>query len=204
MRSWGPITSKSLQPISAAARLFRASRVMLNFDRYASISVPDLFGIDDEPPPWWRPAIPPRSANRLPARPSCNRKARIHRHCHPRNTARIERRKLIGDLLRKKVAFGLDQILFDALPATAGRPAGLRSYNTRLPESQWTSGNENAMMQDVNALIGAAEHIAGGEPFYVIGRSKRIAAMRQIYKIVPENMVLLPSAASLALPESML
>ena len=62
--------------------------------------------------------------------------------------------KLIGDLLRKKVAFGLDQILFDALPATAARPAGLRSYNIRLPESQWTSGNENAMMQDVDALVG--------------------------------------------------
>ena len=30
------------------------------------------------------------------------------------------------------------------------------------------------MMQDVGALVGAAESIAGGEPFYLIGRTKRI------------------------------
>ena len=43
---------ESLQPISAAARLFRASRLMLNFDRLGAITVPDLFGIDEGPPAW--------------------------------------------------------------------------------------------------------------------------------------------------------
>ena len=61
--------------------------------------------------------------------------------------------KLIGDALRTKIAFDLDQTLFDALPASAARPAGLRSYNARLTESTASSNDVMAMM-DIGALVG--------------------------------------------------
>ena len=104
-----------------------------------------------------------------------------------------------------KIAFDLDQVLFDALPASPARPAGFRSYNTRLTELTASSNDVKAMIRTSARWSAAAEQIAGGEQFYFVGRSKRIAAMRlMLHGIVPPNMVFLPSAASLALPESVL
>jgi hypothetical protein len=197
---------ESLQPISAAARLFRASRLMLNFDRLGAITVPDLFGIDEGPPAWVESGQP-APVGELTANATILQPFKLEfvivvtREMILGSNAE----RLLGDALRAKISFDLDKSLFDALPASASRPAGLRSYNTRLPESNWTSGNDNAMMQDVGTLIAAAESIAGGEDFYFIARSRRIAAMRKLYHgQVPPNMVLLPSAASLALPDSVL
>jgi hypothetical protein len=197
---------ESLQPISAAARLFRASRLMLNFDRLGAITVPDLFGIDEGPPAWVESGQPAPvgelTANATILQPfKLEFIVTVTREMILGSNAE----RLLGDALRSKIAFDLDKTLFDALPESAARPAGLRSYNLRLPASNWTSGNDNAMLQDVGTLIRAAEAIAGGEDFYLIARSQRIAAMRQLYHgQVPPNLVLLPSAASLALPDSVL
>jgi hypothetical protein len=196
---------EALQPVSAAARLFRASEMMLSFDRETAILVPDVFGVDEGPPAWvasGQPApVGELTANATILQP---RKLEFIITVTREMLLGSNAEKLIGDALRTKIAFDLDKTVFDALPESAARPAGLRSYNTRLPESNWTSGNDNAMLQDVGTLMAAAEAIAGGSEFYFIARSRRIAAMRQLYKQVPPNLVLLPSSASLALPDSVL
>jgi hypothetical protein len=197
---------ESLQPISAAAQVFRASRLMLSFDRYASISIPDLVGLDEGPPAWVASGQP-APVGELTGQATIlePRKLEFIITISREMLLGSNAEKLIGDALRAKIAFDLDKSLFDALPVSAARPAGLRSFNTRLPESTATSSNDTAMMQDVGTLLRAAEHIAGGEPIYFIARSRRIAAMRQMYHgRPPSNFVLLPSAASLALPESVL
>jgi hypothetical protein len=196
---------ESLQPISAAARLFRASEMMLAFDRNTAIMVPDVFGVDEGPPAWvasGQPApVGELTANATILEP---RKLEFIITVTREMLLGSNAEKLIGDALRTKIAFDLDKTVFDALPESAARPAGLRSYNARLGESNWTSGNDNAMLADVGTLMAAAEAIAGGSEFYFIARSRRIAAMRQLYKQVPPNLVLLPSSASLALPDSVL
>ena len=195
---------ESLQPVSAAAQLFRASRLMLSFDRYAAISIPDLVGLDEGPPAWVASGQP-APVGELTSQATVLEPYKLEFIITV--TAEMllgsNAEKLIGDALRTKIAFDLDKALFDALPADAARPAGLRFYNPRLTESTSTS-NETAMMQDVAALVGAAESIAGGEGIYLIGRTKRIMSMRQMYKILPGAVTLLPSAASIALPDSVL
>ena len=144
---------ESLQPISAAARLFRASRLMLNFDRLGAIAVPDLFGIDEGPPAWVESGQPAPvgelTANATILQPfKLEFIVTVTREMILGSNAE----RLLGDALRAKIAFDLDKTLFDALPEDAARPAGLRSYNARLPESNWTSGNDVAMMRDVRQL----------------------------------------------------
>jgi hypothetical protein len=195
---------ESLQPISAAAQLFRASRLMLSFDTYAAISIPDLVGLDEGPPAWVAEGQP-APVGELASQATILEPYKLEFIVTVTREMLLgsNAEKLIGDALRTKIAFDLDKALFDALPADAARPAGLRSYNPRLTESTSTS-NETAMMQDVAALVGAAESIAGGEGLYLIGRTKRIMSMRQMYKILPAAVTLLPSAASIALPDSVL
>ena len=197
---------ESLQPISAAAQIFRASRMMLNFDRYASIPVNELTGFDGSSPAWVAEGQP------APVRELASGSTVLEPYklefiitVSREMLLGSNAEKLVGDALRSKIAYDLDQTLFDALPAIPNeRPAGLRSYNARLPEST-ASSNEVMAMMDIGTLVAAAEQIAGGEPFYFIGRSKRIAALRLMMKqTAPPNFVLLPSAASLALPESVL
>jgi hypothetical protein len=195
---------ESLQPISAAAQLFRASRLMLNFDTYAAITIPDLVGLDEGPPSWVAEGQP-APVGELSSQATILEPYKLEFIVTVTREMLLgsNAEKLIGDALRTKIAFDMDKALFDALPADASRPAGLRNYNARLTESTSTS-NETAMMQDVAALVGAAESIAGGEGLYLIGRTKRIMSMRQMYKILPAAVTLLPSAASIALPDSVL
>jgi hypothetical protein len=197
---------ESLRPLSAAAMIFRASNIQLSFDRYASISIPDLMGVEDGPPAWVE-AGQPAPAGELTSHATVlePRKLEFAIPVSREMLLGSNAERLIGDALRTKIAFDLDKSLFDALPGNAARPAGLRSYNGRLPESNATSSNDTAMMQDVGTLQRAAEHIAGGENIVFIARSHRIAAMRQLYHgQPPPNFILLPSAASIALPESVL
>lgn len=194
---------RSLQPISAAAQLMDAG-LLLHFDRYANIVIPDFIGLDDGPAPFVAPGqaapVGELAGQGTTLEP---RKLEFIVTVTREMILGSNAEKLIGDALRTKVAFGLDKALFDAAPGDAARPPGLRSYNARLAESTSLS-NATAAMMDVGRLVGAAEHIAAAAPFYFIARSRRISAMRLMMNRVPPNFVLLPSAASQALPESVL
>jgi hypothetical protein len=193
----------SLKPISAAAQLI-AGGLRLYFDNYARIEIPDFVALDDGPPPFVAPGRP-APVGQLSSQAAGLDPFKLE-FIVPVTKEMIlgsNAERLIGDALRTKVAFGLDKALFDAQPADAGRPPGLRSFNPRLRESA-SLDNATAMMQDVGALVAAAEHIAAAAPFYFIARSRRIAAMRMMMRQVPPNFVLLATAAGQALPESAL
>jgi hypothetical protein len=194
---------ESLQPVSAAAQLMRQG-LALSFDRYASITIPDFIGLDAGPPPFVAPGAPaPVGELTADATVLEPRKLEFIVTISRDMLLGSNAEKLIGDALRTKVAFGLDQALFDALPGDEGRPPGLRSYNARLPEST-SLNNANAAMMDVSRLVGASEAIGGTAPLYFIARSRRMAALRLMLNRAPPNMVFLASAAGQALPESVL
>jgi len=125
---------ESLQPISAAAQLFRASRLMLSFDRNAAITVPDLVGLEEGPPAWVE-AGQPAPVGELTSNATTLTPFKLEFIVTVTSEMLLgsNAEKLIGDAFRTKIAFDLDKALFDALPASAARPAGLRSYNARRP-----------------------------------------------------------------------
>lgn len=194
---------RSLQPISAAAQLMDAG-LLLHFDHFANIVIPDFIGLDDGPAPFVAPGQAAPVGELVGQGTTLEpRKLEFIVTVTREMILGSNAEKLIGDALRTKVAFGLDKALFDASPGDAARPPGLRSYNARLAEST-SLNNATAAMMDVGRLVGAAEHIAAAAPFYFIARSRRISAMRLMMNRVPPNFVLLPSAAGQALPESVL
>jgi hypothetical protein len=192
----------SLQPISAAAQLMSAG-LLLNFDRYARIVLPDFTGLDDLPTPFVGAGQPAPVAEMSSSAPALEPyKIELIVTATKEMILGGNAERLIGDALKRSAAFALDKALFDAHPGDANRPPGLRT-SARLAESV-AINNETAMQMDVGRLVGASEHVAAAAPFYFIGRSRRMSAMRMLMKQVPPNFVLLSSAAGQALPESAL
>jgi len=194
---------QSLQPISAAAQVMSAG-LLLGFERYARIVLPEFTGLDDLPTPFVGPGQPAGVAEMTSGASQLDPfKIELIVTATKEMILSGNAERLIGDALKRSAAFALDKVLFDAHPGDGTRPPGLRSYNNRLAESA-ALNNEAAMMLDIGSLVSASESVAAAAPFYFIARSRRIASMRQMMRQTPPNFTLLPSAASQALPESVL
>jgi hypothetical protein len=193
---------ESLKPISAAAQIM-SNGLLLSFDRYARIVLPDFTDLDELPTPFVGPGQPaPVAEMHAQATALEPYKIEVLITATKETILGGNADRLIGDTLKRQTAFALDKVLFDAHPGDATRPPGLRAA-ARLAEST-SIDNFTAMMQDVGRLVGAAEHIAASSQFFFVARSRRIQAMRTMMKVVAPNLTLLPSAAAQALPESAL
>jgi hypothetical protein len=84
---------------------------------------------------------------------------------------------LIGDTLVRSCALALDAVFFDANPATAARPPGVRNGIVALGASNNTDFFE-AFAEDVGSLIDAVAPVGGKGPYILItgpGRAAMIA-----------------------------
>ena len=175
-------TSSKACSRSRRRRSYSAPAPHAYFDRYASICVPDLFGIDGYPPAWVASGDP-APVGELPSSATDPRtvQARIHRRRHPRNVARLERRETDRRRAALENRVRSRPSLVRRLTGVAGQARGLALLQSAITgiDRILERGHGDAGCRRADR---AAEQIAGGENFYFIGRSKRIAAMRQMYK----------------------
>ena len=169
-------TLEALGPASAAAELFGLG-LSLSFDRAATISVPGFvapdsgntsaFVAEGQPIPVFQP-------NAIPAELVPHKIAGI---CvlSSEMIASSNAEKLVGDVLVRSVGRVMDEVLFDANPASAARPAGLRNGVAASTPSTATIGAD-AFAEDIETLAQAVGPVAGnGEIVYVASPGRAIA-----------------------------
>jgi len=83
--------------------------------------------------------------------------------------------RLIGDVLIRSAGLAMDAAFFDANPATAARPAGIRNGIATLVASTDTD-SFGVFAADLSALVGAVGQVGGRGPFAIIGSAGKIAS----------------------------
>jgi hypothetical protein len=101
---------------------------------------------------------------------------------------------IIGDALMRAAGRIVDEILLDANPEAANRPAGLRNGITALNASN-NSDAGLAIYEDVTALLNAVSAVAGAGPIALVANAGRVGAVGMRTAHVPNNITLLGSAA---------
>ncbi|MCP3471408.1 phage major capsid protein [Bradyrhizobium sp. CCGUVB1N3] len=166
---------QALGPASSAAQILRKCLV-LSFDGYGSISAPGFvaeygnagFVAEGQP-------IPVRQLTTTPAVLDPHKLAAIAvltREMLESSNAEA----LISDALVKAAGRMMDEVLFDANPAAANRPAGLRYGVAALPVSTASDGFE-AVFEDVAALINSLAPVGGNGPYILVGAPGRAVMM---------------------------
>lgn len=165
-----------LGPMSAAIQVLREGMV-LTFDHYGAISAPGFvagagsagFVAEGQP-------IPVRQ---LQANPTL---LLPHKLCDIAvltqemiNSSNAE--TLIGNTLARAQGLALDAALFDANPASAARPAGLRNGISALTPSS-NADPLNAVIEDINALFEAVSAVGGPGPYVLVASPGRAMSMR--------------------------
>ena len=92
-----------------------------------------------------------------------------------RSTPSIE--AVVGQIMREATALALDAALFSSTAGSATRPAGLFNGVTATTASTATPAGE-AMMRDVEALVGAVATAGGGSSVAIVTDPGRAAALR--------------------------
>jgi Phage capsid family len=75
--------------------------------------------------------------------------------------------QLVGDTLKRAAGRMLDEVLFDANPSAANRPAGLRNGIAATPASTATD-SDAAFLEDMGALADAVSPVAGNSSLIYI------------------------------------
>lgn len=101
---------------------------------------------------------------------------------------------LIGDVLVRAAGRMLDEILFDANPEDAARPAGLRTGIAALTPSN-NSDFVQAAFEDMTTLFNAIAPVAGNGPYALIANSGRAMEMRMHTTRDFDNLIILGSSA---------
>jgi hypothetical protein len=102
--------------------------------------------------------------------------------------------QLIGDALMRAAGRMLDEVLFDANPETAIRPAGLRNGVAATTPSASTDPIE-AVFEDVSALVNSLAPVAGNGPYALIASPGRAAAMQLRFVSEDDNFKVYASSA---------
>jgi hypothetical protein len=165
----------AMGPASAAAQILKQCLV-LSFDGHGQISAPGFVaefgnsGFVGEGNP-----IPVRQLASTPAVMDPHKLASIAvltREMMESSNAEA----LITDALVKAAGRMMDEVLFDANPADANRPAGLRQGVAASTASAATDGYE-AVFEDVSILINALAPVAGNGPHILVGSPGRAAML---------------------------
>jgi Phage capsid family len=188
---------QSLSPVSAAAILLQRT-LQLSFNHNALLSVPGFVadasgGFVGEGMP-----IPARSLLAQPLQLLPSKFATISaltQETVAGSGGNAE--KMVADVLTRSVGLALDAALFDSNPAVAElRPAGLRSGVTASVASAGTVPLD-AMISDLETLVGVVAPIAGTEPIILIAAPARAKTMPLRSLTLRDNpsFIILPSAA---------
>jgi Phage capsid family len=102
--------------------------------------------------------------------------------------------QLVGDVLIRAAGRMLDEVLFDANPGDAARPAGLRNGVVATAASNNSEAIE-AVFEDVAALINAVAPVAGNGPFVLVASPGRAAMMGFRFNNQSTNVTMLGSSA---------
>ena len=183
----------ALGPASAGAQLLKLGLV-LSFDGAGSISAPGFvaeFGnagwvAEGDP-------IPVRQLSATPAILNPHKLAAIAvltREMIESSNAEA----LIGNALMYAAGRMLDEVLFDANPASAARPAGLRNGVAALTASSATDRQE-AFLEDSAALINALAPVGGNGPYVIVASPGRAALMAARTAGRESNVTILGSSA---------
>lgn len=184
---------EALGPASAGAEVMKRSLV-LTFDGAGSISAPGLpldfsgvsaFVAEGQPIRVYDGALTPALLNpyKLAAIVVLTREMLESSNAE----------KLIGDSMVIAAGRSLDEVLFDANPASAARPAGLRNGIAVLTASNSTDAWE-AAFEDVSNLIGAVAPVGGRGPYILVASPGRAVGMGMRFE-GNDNFVVLASAA---------
>ena len=184
----------ALGPASAGAEILKRG-LLLNFDGRAQISAPGFvaefgnggFVAEGQP-------IPVRQLNATPALMQPHKLASIAvltREMLESSNAEV----LIADALTRAAGRMLDEVLFDANPEDAARPAGLRRGIAALtPSANADSGY--AALEDITALIGSLAPVAGNGPYIIVASPGRAVMMASHFPGgVGTNVIVLGSSA---------
>jgi len=177
----------ALEPMSAGAQLLRGGLV-LSFDGYGSISVPSFvagagsagFVAEGQP-------IPVRQLNSSAVQLLPYKIGSICAVTQEMvDSSNVE--AMVGDALLRSAGAALDMALFDANPATAARPAGLRNGIAALTPSSATDFHE-AFLEDITTLFNSVAAVGGQGPYVLVtsaGRSQSLLARMARFQTDPE------------------
>jgi hypothetical protein len=165
-----------LGPMSAGVQLL-SQGLVLSFDHYGNISTPGFvagagnagFVAEGDPIPVRQLAAVPGAL--LPHK-LCDIVVLTREMIESSNAE-----ALLGNALARSQGLALDAVLFDANPATAARPAGLRNGIAALTSSN-ASDMQTAVIEDIAALFSAAGTVGGPGPYVLIANPGRAMSMR--------------------------
>jgi hypothetical protein len=171
-------TLEVLYPASASAALFEMAP-SYSFDGRAIISVPGFgvgtigktatFVAERQPIPVFQPVS--TGANLLPYK--CAGVIVATREMIESSNAE----EVISDLARQSIGRALDEVLFDANPASPSRPAGLRLGVAAITPSALTD-TWGAFLADAGKLADAVSPVAGNAPIAFVGSAGRALKAR--------------------------
>lgn len=181
-------TLDALGEVSVGAQLMRSGMV-LTFDGAGSLSIPGFIATVNDSA--WVAEGQPIPVQQLVGPPGL---------IEPRKIASISvltremiessnAEQLVGNTLIRAAGLALDAVLFDANPATAARPAGLRNgIATTTPSNN--SDMFEAALEDIGALVTAVSVVGGAGPYILITNAGRAAAMGMRFIRETELLVL--------------
>jgi hypothetical protein len=179
----------AMAPVSAGGRLLEAG-LQLSFDNAAYISVPSFqalansvsFTAEDAP---------------IPVRQLTSRAVRLEPHklisiivLTEETIASSNAELMVRDLLTRSVGLSLDQVLFDANPGNAIRPAGLR-YGIGATPATIGSDPFDSMVRDLGLLAAQVAPIGG--PIYFIAAPDRAIRLKMRAHYELTDFTVLPS-----------
>jgi len=184
---------EALGPASAAAELLKRGLV-LSFNGTGAISAPGFvaeFGnagwvAEGQP-------IPVRQLTATPALLTPHKLAAISvltREMIESSNAE----QLIGDTLMRGAGRMVDEVLFDANPGDAARPAGLRNGVAATTPSNNADFTE-AVFEDFAALINKLAPVGGNGPYAIVASPGRAALMAARLRGDVGNLIILGSSA---------
>jgi hypothetical protein len=149
----------ALGPTSAGVQLLEKG-LQLSFDGAAAISLPSFvadqnavaFVGESQPIPVRQFAVSTPVPQLVP------RKLALMSALTNEMMASSNAERFVRDVLLRDAALGLDKFLFDAQPADAVRPAGLR-YNIAASTASTSTDLHEAMMQDIATLVGVVSQV---------------------------------------------
>jgi hypothetical protein len=184
---------QALGPASAGAEIFRHVMV-LSFDGAGSISAPGFVaefgnaGFVAEGNP-----IPVRQLASTAVLLQTHKLAALSvlsREMVTGSNAEV----LIGDTLARAAGRMLDEVLFDANPETADRPAGLRNgIAAKTPSA--TADTSMAFIEDVATLINALAPVAGNGPYIIVTSPGRAVSMSLRFVNEADQITVIGSSA---------
>jgi hypothetical protein len=188
-------TLEALGPASAAAEIFRES-LIVTMGRAGQIAVPHFvadytntggFVAEGQPIPVHQLSLvnpdilDPHKASAI---------AVLTREMIESSNAE----KMVGDVLVRGTARMVDEVLFDANPKAANRPAGLRNGVAALPPSSATVDSE-AFFADIKSLGDAVGPVLGNNTVVFVASPGRAIAMKSRFNYELPNLTVLGSNA---------